>query len=264
METRVQHQAPGSRSQTPWIVRRKQPAATRVRLFCFPYAGAGSLAYHSWPDELPDDIEICAVQLPGRENRLREPALNDLTLLTDQLVDALSPHLEGDFAFFGHSFGALVAFALARELRRRALPLPRVLFASGRQAPSFQSQRTPLSVLEGDDFVRELCKRYDGIPRRILDEPDLLALIVPTLRADLQITEGYTYQEEAPLPVRICAFGGTEDPGVAEAALRAWQKESGLDFELHVFPGGHFFINQARAQVLRAVRDALAAEPGPA
>ncbi|MDC0708163.1 alpha/beta fold hydrolase [Stigmatella sp. ncwal1] len=248
---------------SPWIVQRKPPASPAIRLFCFPYAGAGSLPYFKWPDLIPGGIDVCAVQLPGRENRLREPALRDLHQLTTKLVEALSPYLEGEFAFFGHSFGALVAFEVIRELRRRGLPLPKMLFASGSESPSLRSKLPALSGLERDDFVREVAARYGGLPRHIMEQRELLDLVLPTLRADLKILEDYVYREEPPLPLPICAFGGTDDPRVAETALDAWRRETAVAFKLQIFPGSHFFINEVTRQVLQALSSELIAGAHP-
>ncbi len=248
---------------TPWLIRRKPSASHRIRLFCFPYAGAGSLPYFKWPELLGGDIEVCAVQPPGRENRLQEPALRDLSLLLDKLVAELSPFFESEFAFFGHSLGALIAFELTRELRRRGLPLPRILFASGSAAPSHRSGLPPLSELERDDFIRELSSRYGGIPRQLLEQRELLDLVVPILRADMKISESYSYREEPPLPVRLYAFGGTEDPRVSEASLEEWRQQTQGTFSMKMFPGGHFFINEVTAQVVQVIRNELAADFRP-
>ncbi|WP_394833373.1 alpha/beta fold hydrolase [Pendulispora rubella] len=247
----------------PWIIRRKPIASPRLRLFCFPYAGAGSLVFHLWPDEMDADIEVCAVQLPGRENRLREPPVGDLSRLTRQLVDALAPYSREEFALFGHSFGALVAFELTRELHRCGLRLPRALFVSGRESPSSTNPYPPMGGLEGRAFVDEVVRRYGAIPRAILDEPALLELLIPTLRADLSIIEGYTYRRADPLPVPLCVFGGTEDRAVRRVELEAWRRETRSSFALKMFPGGHFFINEVRSQVLRAMELELGPEPRP-
>ncbi|MFP2956849.1 thioesterase II family protein [Myxococcus sp. 1LA] len=246
-------------AETPWLVRRKPTSSPRLRLFCFPYAGAGSLPYFRWPDLLPEaDIEVCAIQPPGRENRLHEPSVEELPRLLDSLVRELSPHFDVPFAFFGHSLGALIAFELTRELRRRGLPLPGTLLVSGSEAPSRRSGLPPLSGLRRDDFIRELSARYDGIPQQVLAQPEILDLILPILRADLKISESYTYQEEAPLPMRLCAFGGTRDPRVSEAALEAWRQQTQAAFSMKMFPGGHFFLNELTAQVVQAVHTELA------
>lgn len=227
-----------------------------MRLFCFPHAGGGSLAYLAWPAELGPEIEVCAVQLPGRENRLRESAFNDLKLLRERLAEVLLPALDQTpFAFFGHSFGALVAFELARELRRRGAPLPRLLVAAGRAAPSRGGVARPLSaLLDDDEFIDEIARRYGGIPAKLRAERDLLALILPTLRADLKLAEAYEHHPEPPLPLPIQVFGGSNDPGVGEQDLQGWSRETTARFGVQILPGGHFFVQEARQDLLRAIR----------
>jgi len=248
---------------TPWLVRRKPSAEPRIRLFCFPHAGSGSLPYFKWPELLPRDIDVCAVQLPGRENRRQEPALSNLQPLTAKLVEVLTPYLQGEFAFFGHSFGALLSFELIREFRRRGLPLPRVLFASGAKAPSRHGMMPRWSELSREDFVREISARQGAVPRQLLAEPELLDLIIPTLRADLKVMEDYVYREEPPLPVRLCVFGGTEDTEVPAATLEPWRAETREAFTLRMFPGGHLFINEVTEQVLQAIRHELTLDAAP-
>src|SRR5262249_38813267 len=119
----------------PWLPTRRPRPGARVRLFCLPYAGGGASMYRGFHDALPADIEVCAVQLPGRETRLREPPVADLAKLVPMVADGLGPHLGSRFALFGHSMGATLAFELARELRRRGAGTPVHLFASACPAP---------------------------------------------------------------------------------------------------------------------------------
>lgn len=242
--------------ESSWIVRRTPRPGARMRLICFAHAGGGSLAFHPWSSEPWPEIEVCAVQLPGRESRLREPAVDEMAPLLGRLVPALLPTLEaGPFAFFGHSLGALLAFEVTRALRSRGAPLPRLLLAAGRSAPSHGGAPHRLSAIAGDDeFVRAVQYYYGGIPPALLAERELLALIVPTLRADLKLAEHYEYRAEPPLPVPIRALGGVDDRGVDEQALRDWAAETAADFGVQRFRGGHFFVQESRGELLRAIR----------
>lgn len=242
--------------ESSWIVRRSPRAGARMRLYCFAHAGGGSLAFHPWTSEPWPEIEVCAVQLPGRENRLREPAVGEVGPLLERLVAALLPTLDrGPFAFFGHSLGALLAFEVTRALRRRGAPLPRLLIAAGRAAPSHGGAAHRLSAIADDDqFVRAVQSYYGGIPPALLAERELLALIAPILRADLKLAEHYEYRAEPPLPVPIRAFGGDDDPAVDEQALRDWSAETTAGFGVQRFPGGHFFVQESRGALLRAIR----------
>lgn len=226
---------------------------------CLPHAGAGSLAYFHWAGDFGADVEVCAVQLPGRENRLRERAIDELGRLLPRLVEGLGPTLRrGPFALFGHSFGALLAFELTRELRRRGAALPRALIVSGRGAPALGAVTDPIGgIADDDEFLAALDRRYGGIPAAIRGERELLALMLPTLRADLRIAEAHEYRAEEPLPLPIMALGGIDDPAVDEASLSGWARETSAGFALRRFRGGHFFVQESRQDVTRAVRGLL-------
>ncbi|HKV41924.1 MAG TPA: alpha/beta fold hydrolase, partial [Blastocatellia bacterium] len=149
-----------------WFVRKSPNASPRLRLFCFPYAGGGAAAYRTWPRSLPADIEVIPVELPGRGSRLAEPAFKRVPALIDGLTEAILPVLGTDFAFFGHSMGAVIAFELAREIRRRRGIQPRHLFASGRRAPQIPDDDPRIFDLPYDEFVAEL-KTLNGTPKEV-------------------------------------------------------------------------------------------------
>jgi surfactin synthase thioesterase subunit len=237
----------------PWIVCRKPSPAARLRLFCFPYAGAGSAAFRTWPDELPAEIEVCVVQLPGRESRLREAPFTRLEPLVRQLADALAPHLHRPFSFLGYSLGTLIGFELARLLRRRKAPFPVHLLVAARAAPQIPLGGKAMHQLPDDLLVAEVCRRYDGIPQVILQEAELLKLFLAIVRADLAVMETYTYPDDEPLDCPISAFGGLDDPTVSRADLEAWREQTRGPFTLRLLPGNHFFLNTAREQFLEGV-----------
>lgn len=245
-------------SPNPWILRPQKRPGARVRLFCFPYAGGAAAVYHSWPQALSTDVEVCAIQLPGRGARFRDAPHTRLANLVRASADALGPSLDMPFALFGHSMGALVVFELARELRRRGAPAPVRLLVSGHEAPHRPDPDPPIGHLDDAAFVAEVCRRYDGIPREVLDQPDLMDLVLPVLRADFSVIENYAYAPEEPLDCPISCFGGTEDVRVSRADLEAWQEQTRASFRLRVIPGGHFFLDSARGLVLEAVAHDLA------
>jgi medium-chain acyl-[acyl-carrier-protein] hydrolase len=161
------------------------------------------------------------------------------------------------FALFGHSMGALVAFELARELRRRSWPAPVLLVVSGRQAPPRPSPLPPFGHLPDAEFVREVCGRYDNIPGEVLAEAELLQLLLPALRADILVLETHSFTEEPPLDCPISCFGGEEDPHVSREDLDSWTGHTRSGCKVRTFPGGHFFIDTAREAVWRALREDL-------
>lgn len=243
-----------------WFGRPLPRPEARVRLFCFPYAGGGSALYRPWAAALPPTIELCVVQLPGREARMAEPAFTSAQALARALADALGPGDGVPRAFFGHSMGALIAFELARELRRRALPGPMHLFVSGHRAPHLPARGLPLHRLPDAAFAAHV-QQLGGIPPEALRNPAFMALLMPMLRADLTLTETYAPAPEPPLECPITVFGGVEDAGAGHADLHAWAAHTRGGFAMRFFPGRHFFIQSAAPQLLQAIEHALAPFP---
>jgi medium-chain acyl-[acyl-carrier-protein] hydrolase len=212
-----------------------------LRIFCFPYAGGNTFMYRSWPEQLPLTVEVCVVQLPGRETRLREPSYRNLSALVEVLAEALLPHLDKPFAFFGHSMGALISFELTRELRRRGGPTPAHLFVSGHRAPQIKNHSTPTYNLPELDFLEDV-RRFNGTPREVLEHPELMQLMLPLLRADFALCQTYAYSPEPPLDCPINVFGGLQDQDVPRGYLEAWREQTSNTFTLRMLPGDHFFL----------------------
>jgi acyl transferase domain-containing protein/surfactin synthase thioesterase subunit/acyl carrier protein len=244
-------------SDRSWMVRFQPRSSAKFRLFCFAYAGAGASIFRSWAEELPPDIEVCAIQLPGREDRLGETPFTRITPLMQALVPILQPHLEIPFAFFGHSIGALVAFETVRALRQQGRPIPAHLWVSASRAPQLPDLNLPIHRLPEPQFIEAL-RQFKGTPVGILENADLMKLLSPTIRADLAIAENYIYSAQDKLPCPITAFGGHEDSFVPPEALAGWQDQTLGSFQLQLFPSDHFFLHQDRAAVLAAIARELA------
>ena len=221
-------------------------AAGALRLFCFPHAGGGGAAYKAWAERLPPSIVVVPMRPPAGN----QPA--NMAELVAALGDSIEPYLDQPFAFFGHSMGAVVAFELARLLRRLNRPLPRVLVASGARAPQFRRGHVPGPEPGEAEFVEAL-RRLQGTPRAVLDNPTLLQLILPALRADAAIYRSYIYAEEPPLDCAIRAYGGAGDPNVHRQHLEGWSAETTGSFAVRVFPGGHFYLQAHRQEFLAAL-----------
>lgn len=241
-----------------WLARYLRRPSARLRLFCLPFAGSGATVYANWAESLPDTIELCPIQLPGRETRFRENAHDRLTPLVQELEQALRPYLDKPFAFFGHSLGALIAFELTRRLRRFAAPLPVHLFVSARRAPHLPDPDSALHQLPDDAFVDGLQRRYNAIPDVILQDPEYLQLFLPTLRADFAVVETYAYHEEPALDCPITGFCGREDSRATPEAMAGWQSHTRAAFHLETFPGGHFYLQSARAHLLHVLASSAA------
>ena len=231
---------------------------SRLRLFCFPHAGGGAASFQHWAERLAPTVEPCAVQLPGHETRLFEAPVANLRSLVTLLASELQPLFDRSFAFFGHSMGALVAFELARELRRMGQRMPVHLFVSGRPAPHISHKGDRIHSLPDSQFIQEVSRKYNGIPQAVLDEPELLALITPALRADIGMVEMYNFLEEEPLDVPISAFSGNQDTSVAPGEAAAWSQHTRENFRLELLPGDHFFPQTNREVLLASIRKDLA------
>ena len=240
-----------------WILRPRHRPGVRLRLFCFPYAGGAASAYRSWGESLPPEVDFCPIQLPGRGSRFREAPFRHVSDLVPVATDALRPHMDLPFALFGHSMGALVAFELTRELRRRGWRAPELLAVSGHEAPHRPDPDPPISHLPDAEFLRELQTRYGGIPPELLNETELLNLLLPVLRADVFLLDSYVYQEEPPLTCALSCFGGEQDGHVRRDDLEAWRQQAAGPFTLRTFPGGHFFIDSQREALLRSLNEDL-------
>jgi malonyl CoA-acyl carrier protein transacylase len=245
----------GESPQTPnslWLSRPHLHPQARFRLFCLPYAGAGASIFNSWLAEMPTEIELCPIQLAGRENRRSEPPFNRLKFLIQTLTPLIAPYLDLPFAFFGHSMGALLSFELVRELRRQDLPTPMHLFVSGYPAPQIPDFEPPIHTLPEPQFIEAL-RKFQGTPEAVLQDSELMQHYLPILRADFAMLETYFYVKEAPLNCPISVFGGLEDKRVSLAALEAWREQTTQGFTVNQLSGDHFFLQLSQKELLKLV-----------
>lgn len=241
--------------KTPWLIC-PPGGPRRLRLYCFPYSGGNAAAFVPWQREIDPAIELCAVQLPGRGARFREPPCTSFGALMEALGDVLEAQQVEPFAFYGHSLGALIAFELARHCRRRELPLPAHLIVSGCNAPPLREKSRRLHELPDDQLIERL-RDYNGTPREILDNRELMHLLLPTVRADFALGADYHYEDEPPLDIPLTALSGRQDAHVRDDGLRGWQRQTCAAYREHWFEGGHFFINEVRPQVLDCLAGVL-------
>ncbi|OLF09833.1 hypothetical protein BLA60_18885 [Actinophytocola xinjiangensis] len=236
-----------------WLRRLGTTAGPVSRLFCFHSAGGAASAYQGWAEPLSDGVEVVAVQLPGRENRFTEPPHDRMAPLVEELTEVLEPLLDLPFAFFGHSMGARVAFCLAHALGDAG---PGRLFVAGSPAPSL---RVPVPAWNGSDagLARYLAD-LGGTPPQVLADPELLSLLLPTLRADLTVVATWDHPDPAPLACDLHALSGRLDPYAPPARMAAWARETSATFTLDPLPGGHFFVRTELSPVLDIVRRAMA------
>lgn len=241
-----------------WISHYRRRAAPQVRLFCFPYSGGGASTYRTWHEELPPSVEVCPVQLPGRESRLKEPPFTRMLPLVKVLAEELRPFMEMPFAFFGHSLGGRLSYELAREVRTRYGLSPIRLFVSGAPAPQVAFPKVHVHHLPDAEIVRRI-RDLGGTPESVLQHEELMSMLMPLIRADFALSETYEYTADTPLQCPISAFGGTDDPEVSRESLEAWQVQTCGPASVRIYPGGHFFLHDCRADVLRDIAEDLKA-----
>jgi medium-chain acyl-[acyl-carrier-protein] hydrolase len=242
-----------------WITRPRPVPGARLRLFCLPHAGGGASTFREWPRLLPDSIEVCSVQLPGRETRIREQPFVEWRPLVDALAGAVAPWLDRPFAFFGHSAGALIAFELDRALRASGGPVPEHLFLSARAAPQLPRTGPTTWDLPHAALIEDL-RKLGGTRDEVLANDELMQPLLQAVRADLAVTERYVFPGGDPVDAPITALAGQDDPRAQPAELEPWRRLTRGEFRLHVLPGGHFFIHTEPVRVTRIVAQELAPE----
>ncbi|PPK71185.1 alpha/beta fold hydrolase [Actinokineospora auranticolor] len=236
---------------TPWVGR---APARGILLLCFPGAGKGSVMYHRWQEEGLDPL---AVRLPGRESRFGEPAATEVAELADEAAEALFPLADRPFAIFGHSMGALVGFEVARRLAARGRP-PRRLFVSAGPAPHLPSpHRLRARGLSDEELLAAARRAFDSIADAVPEDRRLLGPLLRPLRADLAMVERYRHCPTPPMSFPITAFAGREDSYTPVDEIREWRVQTSADFRLRVFPGGHFYLDECRRELLRDIRSDL-------
>jgi pyochelin biosynthesis protein PchC len=244
-----------SASRDAWIRRIGSPRNAAVSLICFPHAG-GSATYYSWlARSLAPEIELVAIQYPGRQDRRFEECIDNIPEFSDRIFEALNPWTERPFAFFGHSMGAILAFEVARRFEATMDTAPLRLFASGRRAPSRQRSD---NIHQRDDrgLIAEL-RRVGATDERVLADEELLATILRVIRADYRAIETYSCPPGAVVACPVTALVGDADPQATIDEASAWSEHCTGEFDLRVFPGGHFYLDSCRTQVAHLLSTSL-------
>jgi medium-chain acyl-[acyl-carrier-protein] hydrolase len=218
----------------------------QFRIFCFHYAGGSALMYKEWCQYLPPEIELCAIQLPGRWDRMSEP-MTSLEKIMGPMTDAIATLLDKPYAVFGYSMGGAFAFELVRELRRRGRQLPVHLFAAACSPPHMHKGSAAASF--GPMSDEAFLARFKNIFGSIYGEKEMLESSmkdtwIGTLRNDMNALSSYTYHPEQALQIPITALGGAKDNTLPLETLEQWKMQTSAQFEAKVFNGGHLFIHE--------------------
>ena len=212
------------------------------KLICFPYAGGTQYVFAPWQRALHGRLDVIAPELPGRGVRMAKPAIDRLADLVAWLRRELRDTLTGDYALWGHSMGALAAYELARSLHADGQPLPRHLFVTGARPPYLLRDAERCHELDDDALIDKL-SRMAGTPPQVLANRELMALLLPSLRADFAVCETYAWQEEPMLPdLPITVVGGDRDPDVLPTQLPGWRRCTQGPVRVMTMTGDHFFL----------------------
>jgi surfactin synthase thioesterase subunit len=238
-----------------WLRRFQSAEGDQLRLISFPHAGGAASTYLGLSRALAPGIDVLAVQYPGRQDRRLEPALTSLTHLARAVAEELARLPQRPYAFFGHSMGAVIAYETARVLTEFDLPTPQRLILSGRGAPRPEPRAG--DRLNGDEALIAEIRRLGGTGSRVLDDPELLEMVMPTLRADYQALGSYRWVPGPPIDIPLTVMMGTSDPIVTVDDARGWLAHSTRPDDVLTFDGGHFYLDTHLPSVAEAVRTVL-------
>lgn len=240
--------------EEPWLRRFHPTTTAEATLVVFPHAGGSASYFHALSQRLAPTLDVLIVQYPGRQDRRHEPCLTSVRALAEGVLPSLLPLPDRPLALLGHSLGASVAFESARLLQSAGREV-HALFASGRPGPRAHRDRGLHRAADGD-FLQEI-RRLAGTDDRLLDDPEIVELVLPALRADYRAAECYVYHPGALLTCPIIALHGDEDDFVPDFDASDWRHETTGTFRLEQFPGGHFYVTEQWDAVASLIGDVV-------
>nr|WP_285405768.1 alpha/beta fold hydrolase [Luteibacter sp. ME-Dv--P-043b] len=244
-------------SLSPWLVPLRRSARTERRLICLPHAGGSAHTFRSLAAYLPEDIDMWSVQLPGRGSRFNEPPLQSMSEVLHELLPVVEMLLDYPSVLLGHSLGCRIGFELIRKLESEGRLVPSHFIASGCRPVHLADDATPMWPLSHDEFVARLTQ-YEGMPSELLNDKDVMALIVPTLRADFRVAETHRNTINDTISVPATVIVGNADPSVPVTTLASWKTHFLGDMDIAIVDGGHFFLQEQLENALPALMSILA------
>ncbi|MPQ34068.1 thioesterase [Clostridium estertheticum] len=225
-----------------WFCIPKPNPNAKIRLFCFPYAGGMPEIYYSWLNELSNQIELVVIKYPGHVPGSSETLYTNLTTLSKELAQILSRNTDKKYAFFGHSMGALISFELATQLNIIGAKAPEYLFLAAKNPPDIPVEQPPIYEMTMEEII-QLARSYNALPEEVLGNHELLKLIIPILKADFEMIEKWSINEDfKPLNTPMCVFSGINDSLGLPKNMAEWQKYTKSEFKMIKVPEQHYFI----------------------
>lgn len=243
---------------TPWLAGLSEKPDADMTLVCFGSAGSGGAQFRAWNRHTPAWLRVIGVQLPGREERYREPLIKDHKVLAAELANVIAALPMKKYAFFGHSFGALLAYETARHLHRTRALTPHWLCVAGRDAPHLPHAYPKTYALPEPEFIKVL-RSYGGFDERILESRELLKFFLPIIRADLEVNTEYVHRGDERLSIPITSIRGIDDKVCSADGIRRWGELTTGEFQCHEWTGGHFFFRDKLDNLLSILTSSLAA-----
>ncbi len=234
-----------------WLRRLSAGPAPRLRLLGLPHAGGTATTFANWPALLPTEVEMIAVQYPGRQDRIAEPYIEEMAEMADLVTAALRPLLDTPIVMFGHSMGSSLAYEVAVRLAREDGFVVDRIFVSARTSPH-RIDGEPRHGLSDDELVAAM-RRLGGPDLGVFDIPQLLPLILPPLRADLRLLDRHRPAAMTKLATPFTAFGGDQDETCPTTDLAEWADATSAGIDYRIFHGGHHYLRELEAAVVQEV-----------
>lgn len=234
-----------------WLQPAEADPDARIRLLLFPHAGSGAIIYRDWADLLPGDISAQALTLPGRQERRAETAYTAWSPLVEGLYQAILASCDHrPFAFYGHCLGAQLSYELAVRMSRDGVTGPVLIGMSGWAPEGFFNPTEEHINMPQEDLVNWI-RRLGSFPAEIYDNPEMLAMVIPALRADLSVA-AQRVDHGALVPCPVISYGGRNDPlQLEENAFKSWPPRCPQYLGHREYPGGHFFIDTHAQEIIQ-------------
>jgi surfactin synthase thioesterase subunit len=234
-----------------WCRRYRPAPNATARLVCLPHAGGSAPFFFPMSTALTPEVDVVAVQYPGRQDRRAEKPIGDMAVLADQVYELLRRQPEMPLTFFGHSMGALLGFEVTRRMEAEGRG-PVRLYASGRRGPA--TYRDERVHLRDDAGILAEVRRLNGTASALLADDELMRAALPALRADYRATETYSCAPDVKVNCPISVLTGSDDPKTTLTEARAWEPHTTGSFDLQVFTGGHFFLTEHAGEIIKLLQ----------